>query len=213
MEEMKKLARDWRWGAPLARAPDLRVTEGLAAEAVINHLGWQLKSLEFPPRPELSPDVLAVIRNGRRVGVEVTELCDQDFIKRQQKRKKGEKASSSPFDWSPSSIKDSLRACLVEKDCKRHKAILDGDNLWCEPLDEYFVAVHTDEPLITSQSHIADAALVDIAPVALPQVTRAFFLIWYVPKSVGPRPRIYEIALADKKTGQRWARMGSRVSS
>ena len=179
-----------------ARAPDLRVTEALAAEAVIKHLGWQLENpLELPPKPNFSPDVLAVIKNGSRVGVEVTELCDQDLIKRQQKRKKGEKASSSPFDWRPSSIQDRLRTCLVGKNCKRHQALLNVDNLWCEPLEEYFVVVHTDEPLITSQPHIADAALAELAPVALPQVTRAFFLIWYVPKSVGPRPRIYEIAL------------------
>jgi hypothetical protein len=180
---------------------------------VINHLGWQVKSLEFPPRPELSPDVLALIEDGSRVGVEVTELCDQDFIKRQQKRKKGEKASSSPFDWTASSIQEKLRACLVEKGCKRYRTLLNGDDLWCEPLAEYFVVVHTDEPLICSQPDLADVALAELAPVALPQVTRAFFLIWYVPKSVGPRPRIYEIAIADKKTGSAWALTGQRVSS
>jgi hypothetical protein len=205
MEEMKKLAKDWRLGAPLARAPDLRrdIRDGLAlievraAEAVINHLGWQLENpLELPPKPDLSPDVLAMTKNGRRVGVEVTELCDQDHIEHMEAVKKGKVAvARPPRSWSQVSIQDEIRTLLVKKDQKRHKALSGADFTWCEPLHEYFVVVHTDERLIHSQPHIADAALSELAPVALSQVTRAFFLIWYVPKSVGPRPRIYEVAL------------------
>jgi hypothetical protein len=194
VEGMKTLARDWRWGAPLARAPDRRVTEALAAEAVIKHLGWRLECFELAPKPDRSPDVLAVIENGSRIGIEVIELGDQGHIEHMEAVKKGREAVARP-PRAPASIQDEIRARLVEKGQKRHKALLGGDRSWCEPLDEYFVVLHTDERLIHSQPDIADAALAGLAPVALPQVTRAFFLIWYVPKSVGPRPRIYEIAL------------------
>ena len=64
---------------------------------------------------------------------------------------------------------------------------------WGGRLDEYLVAEYTDEALISSQPHVADAALTQMAPVACSLVTRAFFVLLYVPRSAGPRPRIYEI--------------------
>jgi hypothetical protein len=197
---MKKLAESWRWGAPLARAPGrdgLTFIELQAAKAVINHLGWQLENpLKSPPKPNLSPDVLAMIKDGCRVGIEVTEFCDEKYIKHMQAVKdRKETVARHPRSWSPANIQDKIRASLAEKDLKRHNALVRASDLWCEPLDKYFVVVHTDEALISSQPHVADAALAAIGPLELSQVTRAFFLIWYVQKSVGRRPRIYEIAV------------------
>ena len=83
------------------------------------------------------------------------------------------------------SIKEKIYADLVKKDRKRPT--------WGGRLDEYLVVEFTDEALISSQSHLADAALKQMTPVACSLVTRAFFVLLYVPKSAGPRPRIYEI--------------------
>lgn len=192
---LTEIAERWRWGASLAGAPDKSWTERRAAKEVIDHLageGWQLKTLERPPEPRLSPDAVAVLDDGRRIGIEATELRDERSAERARAVKEGREAAHFHRAWDPVSLQEGLHAALLLKDQKRRNAILRG-HAWGDPLDEYLVVVHTDELLISSRPDIADAALTEIAPAELCYVARAFFLIWYVPRSAGPRPGIYEM--------------------
>jgi hypothetical protein len=164
------------------------MTELWAADAVIGYLakeGWGLRSMRLPPQRHLTPDVVAVLQDGRRVGVEVTELRDPRSAKRAQAVKEGKEGEHFYRIWDNAGIQEAVYDALLCKDQKRPT--------WGASFDEYLVVVHTDEPLISSQPDTADAALRQMASAALRRVTRAFFLIWYVPKSAGPRPRIYEI--------------------
>lgn len=158
--------------------------------------GWRLESLQSPPKRHLNPDVVAVLADGRRVGVEVTELRDERSAERAQAVKDGRETAHLYRTWDAASIQVKLCGHLRKKDRKRPTALLckDGKSrAWGDPLDEYLIVVHTDEPLIGVRE--ADAALMQMAPLSLSQVTRAFFLIWYVPKSAGSRPKIYEISI------------------
>ena len=102
---------------------------------------------------------------------------------------------------SPGRAKRGLSPTAPSADQKRRTAVLckDGNRrAWGDPLDEYLVVVHTDEPLISSQ--LADAALRPMTMTGLSRVTKAFFLIWYVPRSVGSRPKIYEISVLSERS-------------
>ena len=162
-EELKKLAKAWRSGNPLASGPDRQFTERLAAEAVINHLGWQLKFLDSPPQRRLSPDVLATLKCGRRIGPEVTELCDSNYIEFKQAAKRDKRQAPFPRLWDQASLQTALCASLMNKVQKRENLLLSPDGTWCDPLDEYLIVVHTDEPLITREPQTADSALRDLA--------------------------------------------------
>jgi hypothetical protein len=127
---------------------------------------------------------------GRRVGIEVTELLDSNHAKQIRYAKERGKPIPPPREWDPESI-EKVCADLMKKDRK--------PPTWGGRLDEYLVVEYTDEALISSQSHVADAAFKQMIPVACSLVTRAFFVLLYVPRSAGPRPRIYEIPVQPRR--------------
>lgn len=170
--------------------------ERQAAWAVIKHLGWERKTLDSPPERRRSPAVVAVLNDGRRVGIEVTEFCDKDYIERMEAAKKGKRSRPLPVIWKPEIIQANVRAALQEKDNKRHLFLSKPDSerhAWGHALDEYLVVVHTDESSFSTEPELAGIALRTTAPVSVSEITRAFFMIWYVSKRIGARPKIHDI--------------------
>jgi hypothetical protein len=167
-----------------------------AAEAVIGHLshkeGWRVNLWQPRPSPQANPDFVVVLEDGRRVGIEVTEFIDPKYAEQMRVAKDRGHPIPLPREWDAPGIEGKVRADLEKKDQKRPT--------WGDRLDEYLVVVHTDESLIGSQPDVADAAFAQMAPVACSLVTRAFFVLLFVPKSAGPRPRIYKIPVQSRRS-------------
>ena len=129
-----------------------------------------------------------VLEDGRRMGIEIRELIERRYAERAAAVKKRKETEHLYRLWDCESIQDRVRAALLAKDKKIPT--------WGSPFAEYVGVVHTDEPLIISRPAAAAAALKAMPPVALGQITRAFVVIWYVPRSFGPRPWICEIPVS-----------------
>jgi hypothetical protein len=85
------------------------------------------------------PDVLLETVNGRRVGIEVTELLDPDAVKRHSYRKKrGDPPAYDSAPWTPTSMAKALSGIIGVKDHKLRKV--------ASGFDECFLAIVTDEP-------------------------------------------------------------------
>jgi hypothetical protein len=168
--------------------------EGQVAQAVMDHLakteGWRVERWEPRPKRDANPDFVVVLEDWRRVGIEVREFLDPKYAQQIRYAKDRGKFVPPPREWDPYSIKKKVCADLVKKDRKRPT--------WGGRLNEYLVVEYTDEALISSQPDLADAAFKQRIPVACSLVTRAFFVLLYVPKSAGHRPRIYEIPVESR---------------
>jgi hypothetical protein len=164
---------------------DREFHEGQVAQALIDHLGLRVKSWEPRPVRNATPDFVVVREDNRRIGIETTEFLDQRYAQCTRYAKEHGKPIPPPRQWDAESIENKVRSDIVKKDQKQP--------IWGGRLDEYLVAEYTDEPSIISQPQLADAALMQMAPIACSLVTRAFFVLLYVPPSAGPRPRIYEV--------------------
>src|SRR5262245_59519791 len=91
-------------------------------------------------RPD-PPDVLLETVNGRRIGIEVTELVDPDAVKRHRYRKgRGDPPAYDFAQWTPTKVAKTLSQIIGIKDRKLQK-VAGG-------FDECFLAVVTDEPAI-----------------------------------------------------------------
>jgi hypothetical protein len=89
-------------------------------------------------RPD-PPDVLLETVNGRRVGIEVTELLDRDAVKRHSDRKKrGDPPAFDTAQWTPTMMAKMLSQIVEAKDYKLRKV--------ASRFDECFLAIVTDEP-------------------------------------------------------------------
>ena len=85
------------------------------------------------------PDVLLETVNGRRVGIEVTELLDPDAVKRHSDRKKrGDPPAFDTAQWTPTRMAETLSQIIGVKDHKLRKV--------ASGFDECFLAIVTDEP-------------------------------------------------------------------
>src|SRR5262245_38864124 len=129
-------------------------------------------------RPD-PPDVLLETVNGRRIGIEVTELVDRHAIKRHLDRKKrGEPIAFDFAAWTPVRMAEALSGLVSTKDHKLRNA--------SDQFDELLVAIVTDEPAIDES--IARAAVWLCRPT-VQHINRAFLVMSYHPendKSVYP---------------------------
>lgn len=160
-------ADSWEWPADRKLA-ELEVVRTLADYlAFAEGASWKsATSVSDDP-----PDALLISVDGRRFGVEVTELVDPDTVKRHRHRlKTGE---GSPYDWADwtADLAASRIAELVEaKDQKLAAAR--------EHYHELFVAIMTDEPAITLE--LAQLA-VGLGRPRVDNIDRAFLLLSYHP--------------------------------
>jgi len=121
-------------------------------------------------RPD-PPDVMVESLDGRRIGIEVTELVDGDTIKRHRYRKKrGEPPAFDFAVWTPGRIAEALFALIGTKDHKLRNA--------SDRFDELLVAIVTDEPAI--DQWIARAGVSQCRPTVR-HIDRAFLVISYHP--------------------------------
>ena len=101
-----------------ASESDKEFHEREAAQAIIDHLGWRVKSWE--PRPVLNanPDFVVVREDNRRIGIEVRELIDPDSAKQMRFAKQCAKPIPLPHEWDTANLEEKIRADLLKKDQK-----------------------------------------------------------------------------------------------
>jgi hypothetical protein len=176
----------WEW-SPDRRLEELGVA-GALCEFLEHSEGAFWKSRE--PIANDPPDVLLVSTGGLRIGLEMTELVDGCTVERHRYRKKN--GIAQPYDWADWTV-DQLDSAILKvtesKDQKLASRSADYDEVW--------VAIYTDEPMITLD--LASRALLTCAP-HVRTLNRAFFLLSYDPaadKTVYPQGvRVLPIALA-----------------
>ena len=124
---------------------------------------WKsLESLKDDP-----PDVLLVSTSLHRVGVEVTELVDQKTLERHL----GASGLKDWAVWTSDTVAHRIVQLIEQKD--RKLAARTGQ------FDEVFVAVFTDEPMITVE--LAQQALLNVS-VSVANIQRAFLILSYHPE-------------------------------
>lgn len=163
-------AEFWEW------APDKAQAEAGVASTLADYLSavegieWRLGKHLAPNDP---PDVLFTTADGRRIGIEVTELVSPEAAAFHRHRKKtGEGDPYAYAHWTAETVADALRKTAEKKDGKlfgRH-----------EFFDEIWLAIATDEPIITLD--LAQEALRDCEP-AVQAIDRAFLLLSYHPEA------------------------------
>lgn len=167
--ESRGYADYWEW------AIDPRRAERHAAMVVRNFLINSGEGVSGPLSSVLSdpPDVLLATDDGRRIGIEVTELVDSNAVKRARHRKKfKERIEYDWADWTPTRIVTELRRIVELKDRKLAKV--------ARNYDELLLAIVTDEGMINEA--IAREAAAQCGPV-VSFIGRAFFVLSYQPNS------------------------------
>jgi hypothetical protein len=128
-------AEYWEW------VPDRSRAELEAARVLHKFLvtaGEMVSGSLTVVRPD-PPDVLLETVNGRRVGIEVTELLDRDAVKRHSdRRKRGDPPAFDTAQWTPTKMAKMLSQIVEAKDHKLRKV--------ASRFDECFLAIVTDEP-------------------------------------------------------------------
>lgn len=120
------------------------------------------------------PDCEAVDAAGRRVAIEVTELVDEDLLRRYSAAKREGRAM--PFewaDWSAERFALQLAHLLAKKDVRFPK--LKGTPY----PGGYQVVLFTDEPALSTS--VVEAYMRRLDPMACAHVTAAYLLLSYDP--------------------------------
>lgn len=157
----------WEWAIEPRRA------EEQAAQVLRNFLTRSGEQASGPLSRVMRdpPDVLLTVADGRRLGIEVTELVNSEAVKRHRHHKEhGEAITYDWADWTPASMVEELSKLIVRKDRKLAKA--------AEAYDELLLAIITAEPLIDEQ--LAQEAVALWRPV-VERIDRAFLLLSYQP--------------------------------
>src|SRR5215510_14071475 len=168
-------AEYWEWLIDRSRA---ELDAGCVLRNFLVAAGEKVSGRLTVVRPD-PPDVLLETVNGRRIGIEVTELVDRHAIKRHLDRKKrGEPIAFDFAAWTPVRMAEALSGLVSTKDHKLRNA--------SDQFDELLVAIVTDEPAIDES--IARAAVWLCRPT-VQHINRAFLVMSYHPendKSVYP---------------------------
>lgn len=160
-------ANYWEW------APDRSLAEVGVATALAEYLAhvegrsWaSIQSISDDP-----PDVLLLSTSGDRIGVEVTELIDGKTVERHRYSKKiGTNYSCDWVVWTGDTVARAVVQAIEKKDRKLAER--------ADQYDEVFVAIATDEPMITLE--LAQEALRNSA-ASVGKIQRAFLLLSYHP--------------------------------
>ena len=160
----------WEW--PL----DKRQVEIGVATVVRNFLlalgkpvSGKLTSVSADP-----PDVLLLTNDGKRIGIEVTELVDQKAVERHHRRmRQGQPILYDWGTWTDRSVADALEQIVSRKDDKLSAV---NDNAY----DELILGICTDEAFI--DEGLAKRAVELCRPQA-GHIDRAFLVLGYQPQS------------------------------
>ena len=149
------------------------------AEALDAKWGLKLSDLRATEPNQDPPDLLA----SGHIGIEVTELVDQESVGEAVRQVKAGESPSQYHDWTASEFLARLREIVSRKDSAQPKI--------SEPLQEYWLLIHTDEPGLTPQ--MVKSYLTEWSPATCRLLTRCFFLMSYFPGFNG-RP-VFELAV------------------
>lgn len=172
---------------------------------VLTHLGYRVSSLKLEPLGKGTiPDVEATLRDGRHIGLEVTELVDTDLRrKRSERRHKERRLGLTPYDAfklemagknpTPSDAEDdsrlfvsiwtSNRLCMelgkviAEKDEKVKLHRLNGGNF--DRFSEMILAIFTGEE-VTADLIVA---VKNSDPILSKEFSRVFIVMDYDPRT------------------------------
>ena len=112
------------------------------------------------------PDLVGETSAGGRVGIEVTEAVSQDAVHANAQ------GHAVYRHWSPGEFAELLAKRIAEKDTKVY---LGG------PFERLILCIHTDEPEISHERAMAEAAR--LTPVPLRQIHEVYLLLSYDPRS------------------------------
>lgn len=165
----------WQW------PPNKRMAEWHIAKTLLRFLTADghddVASLESAERDP--PDCVAILRNGLRVGIEVTELVNTKMVEAHANRMAAERRGKAPNPakaidpdrvalWGISELREAIIRAIGTKDVPAHEG----------PYDQYLVVLHTDEDTIT-HSVVSDALLG--LGIWTTHIDRAFVLLSYDP--------------------------------
>lgn len=169
--KLQEAARSQRPYAGFFDWPDRDIGEwGVAKafnDAAVGEPGVPLQLLESRGPGKDPPDCEAVDAEGRRIGIEVTELVDGSAV--EAARHRG--AAWAWADWSREKFLNGLQSRLASKD---GKLLQDG------PYDQYLVLIHTDEPALRVST--VEEWLRGHEFKQPTQITRAYLLLSYDPQ-------------------------------
>jgi hypothetical protein len=162
-------AEYWEWSIDRSRV------ELHAACLLRNFLvaaGEKASGALTPVRPD-PPDVLLETVDGRRTGIEVTELVDPVAVERHHYRKeRGEPPVLDFAKWTQTTIAEALSRMIGGKDYKLRNA--------SDRFDELLLAIITDDPAI--DEWLARAAVSQCRPT-VQHIDRAFLVMSYHPQN------------------------------
>ena len=156
----------WEW------ASDRKLEELGVGDALVRHLSLSeglevrfVRCLEYDP-----PDIEMITADGRRVGIEVTELVDEKAAQRARFAKRTGEGASSWAHWDTLKLASELAVRIAKKEeklahCRGH-------------FDEIILAIPTDEPMITLDMAVTACAT---ARCNTQNIDRTFLLLGYHP--------------------------------
>ena len=173
MRESRAKARGyadyWDWRLDRQRS-EMEAAEVLQRFLVLHgeQMSGSLQNVHSDP-----PDVLLITDDGRRIGIEVTELVDSDAVRRHRVRvDRGEAIVYDWANWTPNSIAREIHRLAEVKDGKLAKAEC--------VVDEWQLAIVTDEGMIDESTA---RKAVDRCRIQVTHIGRAFFLLGYNPRA------------------------------
>ena len=111
------------------------------------------------------PDCVGVVENGELVGFEVTELVDQETVRKNRQGKRTRKK------WTPNELLAKLREIVREKDSKKYHG---------GSYSKIILVIHTDEPFVRSAD--CDSILRGQLVGQCRQITDGYLLLSYKPR-------------------------------
>jgi len=141
-ESMRKARRRNRGYADYFRGQSKGHEERSIAYRLLVHLNKELRlKWEYQHRGhgQDPPDCEAIAEDGRRIGIEVTELVDQHSLEEVVR------GGADPLtDWGREKLVAHVQRLLDRKDAP--------DRVQGGPYREYLLAIHTDEPALTADN-------------------------------------------------------------
>jgi hypothetical protein len=168
--KLQEAARSQRRYAGFFDWPNRAIGEwGIAAtfnEAAVGESGLPFQSLELRGAGKDPPDCEVIDAEGRRVAIEVTELVDGIAVAAAQ--------HGDAWAWADWSCQKFLTMLQERLDSKDGKLLQDG------PYDQFWVIIHTDEPILSPSNVKQWLAGHKFKPPQ--QLIRAYLLLSYDPQ-------------------------------
>jgi len=173
VKKLRKYAAFWAIGAALG---DKRLDELGAVEGLLE--GMRVRGDIRYERPTVSPrdppDCVAHTPAGDRVAMEVTDLIDEESVRRSQR----DGLTAVAHTWTHAELLAKLDERLRSKD---GKALKGG------PFERYVVVITTDEPMLSPEPVETWLSAASFGPFS--SIDEAYLLFSYFPNHLG-RPYI-----------------------